>query len=183
MFKMPNMIYTHVYKKKTATYQPHSSHLPSTYPAFLLIISRLRSVPTRYQPFSSDPNYPIAVGVSCHSLYFKPHFTLSRCLQAALFGSRPGGNQSLRLPLFLSVSPPSSGGGNSSPGLPWEQSVETGLHCCAVSWGSSLLEQGAPTSQPESRAATALLRSTGAALIKWRKKERKKEKNEREWKK
>lgn len=104
-----------------------------------------------------------------------PHFTLSSHSQAARFGSRPGGYQFLHFPLFLSVSPPSSGGGssNSSPGLPWERSVETGPHCCAVSWGSSLLEQGAPTSQPESRSATALLRSTGAALIKRREKRKK----------
>lgn len=102
-----------------------------------------------------------------------PHFTLSSRSQAVRFGSRPGGNQFLHFPLFLSVSPHSSGGGNSSPGLPWERSVETGPHCCAVSCGSSLLEQGTPTSQPESRSATALLRSTGAALIKRREKRKK----------
>lgn len=106
-----------------------------------------------------------------------PHFTLSIGLQGIRFGSRPGDGGVVLTSLSISLfSPHPAGaavGSNSSPGLPWERSVETGPHCCAVSWGSSLLEQGAPTSQPESRSATALLRSTGAALIKRREKRKK----------
>lgn len=44
--------------------QLHSFHLSSTFPACLWIITRLRSIPTRYQPLTSQPKAPH----SCRSL-------------------------------------------------------------------------------------------------------------------
>lgn len=44
--------------------QPHSFHVSSTFSACLWIISRLRSVPTHYQPLTSQPKAPH----SCQSL-------------------------------------------------------------------------------------------------------------------
>ncbi len=75
--------------------QLHSFHLSSTFPACLWIITRLRFIPTRYQPLTSQPKAspqlsepPDAPSLAPSPTY--PYFTLSSHSQAARFGSRPG---------------------------------------------------------------------------------------------